>query len=130
MLANMARLRERWARQNKGTSSTAKTYASRANGALREFLRWSSAPDKYDPREKPKSSAPAKDKAKKTKATAAQPPAPVVQPLVHLDGLDELGGYAVQVLDGLAQLVDRDVVVRRRDAGWVGHVITACIRTR
>ncbi len=34
-----------------------------------------------------------------------------IEPLIHLDGFEEPGGNAVKVLDGLAKLVDRDVIV-------------------
>ncbi len=38
-----------------------------------------------------------------------------VEPLVDLDGFDEAGRYAVHVLDGLLEFVDRDVVVPESD---------------
>lgn len=54
MLSAIPRLRERWARKNQGAkASTAQSYASRAKSAIEEYLRWSEAPDRYDPK-KPK----------------------------------------------------------------------------
>lgn len=78
VLANIDRLRERWARGNVGgKANTAKTYASRAKGTIEEYLRWAAAPDKYDPKkskarsDEPKKSPPPK---KADSNTSAAPP--------------------------------------------------------
>jgi hypothetical protein len=54
VLDNIDRLRDRWATKNLGgKAGTAKTYASRAKTTIEEYIRWSEAPGKYDPRRSP-----------------------------------------------------------------------------
>jgi len=49
----MDRLVDRWLRRNQdGKADTAKTYAQRARSTIEEYLRWSAAPDKYDPKKR------------------------------------------------------------------------------
>src|ERR1700722_3560295 len=81
IVSNIDKLRERWARRNQGNATTAKTYASRAKGAINEYMRWAADPDKYDRKVKPVKAAHPKNKAAKVAdvdpvQTPAPPPAP------------------------------------------------------
>lgn len=85
VLANISKLRERWARKNQdGKASTAKTYASRAKASIEDYMRWSAAPDKYDPKArvsaKPSSKPVAKAKAAPEAVPTAPPPPPPAAP--------------------------------------------------
>jgi hypothetical protein len=95
MLNNMERLQRRWATKNVGgKATTSKTYASRARGSIREYLRWKAAPEKYDRRavqRRDEGDAKAGPQKKKPATTITvrlperQPPAeqPVPQPMAQ-----------------------------------------------
>jgi hypothetical protein len=108
IVANIDKLRERWARRNQGNANTAKTYASRAKGAINEYLRWAAAPDKYDRKAKPAKAAQPKGKAAKT-STAVDPvqmppPAPANAQVPEMQTCSLGGGRSLKYIapsDGL-----------------------------